>query len=574
MVQIPYFPQKKSLLKKTGIVIAVLCAVPFLSGSGGGDTDGIAVSPAAGGAFYKNIPRLPIVGDPFILYEQDEKIFYLYGTTRMNIEQPPAANFQIYRSKDMQGWEFAGLAFDRTPAGISASWMQVPGGNPMDDGSGRFWAPEVFKLCGLYYMYYTAPDKSGVLQNSVAWAEHPGGPFSVDFTHPLIGETGSGFNGSLPLFDFTDPDGTRWPGAIDGTVLEDADGELYYYIARDQHPHLGVNGSNERRSTIWGRRMRSPYSLADEPWTQLTEVGRSTVEETGPFSQPWERIEGLWNEGPFVIKHDGKYYLTYSANYFGSRWYNIGYAVSDNPLGPFVKPAQGAMIMGLDMEPGGPDWDYFLGSGHHMFLTVGTQNYIVYHKLLYEGVPNNRRYAAIDTFGFRQDGSLYVNGPTLSWQPLPELVSGYANIAGLGKITAVNNTGQNIGVLTDGVVGLKPVAAATDEISFGPGRTEITVDFDSELTVYAALLYNSCVYGTRLQKIDSIEFSPSVSVRNILPDADAVLTNRTNGKAYMPAGSYIGTAVKQPVRTDKIVFTIDSENGFNLSELVILGQAW
>lgn len=55
--------------------------------------------------------------------------------------------------------------------------------------------------------------------------------------------------------------------------------------------------------------------------------------------QAWELESGnpLWNEGPEMIKHGGRYYLTYSGNCFAGSAYSVGYAVASEPLGPFVK---------------------------------------------------------------------------------------------------------------------------------------------------------------------------------------------------------------------------------------------
>ena len=51
----------------------------------------------------------------------------------------------------------------------------------------------------------------------------------------------------------------------------------------------------------------------------------------------WETRDCLVAEGPFMLKHNGKYYLTYSANHFRTPDYAVGYAVADTPLGPFQK---------------------------------------------------------------------------------------------------------------------------------------------------------------------------------------------------------------------------------------------
>jgi arabinan endo-1,5-alpha-L-arabinosidase len=47
--------------------------------------------------------------------------------------------------------------------------------------------------------------------------------------------------------------------------------------------------------------------------------------------------EGHLVEGPFVTLHEGKYWLFYAGNDFGTPAYGIGVAVADHVLGPYVK---------------------------------------------------------------------------------------------------------------------------------------------------------------------------------------------------------------------------------------------
>lgn len=81
-------------------------------------------------------------------------------------------------------------------------------------------------------------------------------------------------------------------------MLADDDGPLHLYFVRD-HPENG------RKSEICGTVLKDDLTgLADEPVTLLTQ------------EQEWEkRSEGLLiNEAPEMIRHSGKYYLSYSAN--------------------------------------------------------------------------------------------------------------------------------------------------------------------------------------------------------------------------------------------------------------------
>lgn len=48
-----------------------------------------------------------------------------------------------------------------------------------------------------------------------------------------------------------------------------------------------------------------------------------------------ETFRNGWNEGPAMIKHDGKYYLQYAAPGTQFRTYGDGVYVGDSPLGPW-----------------------------------------------------------------------------------------------------------------------------------------------------------------------------------------------------------------------------------------------
>jgi GH43 family beta-xylosidase len=133
--------------------------------------------------------------------------------------------------------------------------------------------------------------------------------------------------------------------------------------------------------------------------------------------QEWELRSGRrgwsWNEGPFVLKHNDKYYLMYSANFFKSRNYSVGYALAESPMGPFVKAAHNPVLFSTNAEMSGP--------GHNSVTTSpnGSELFIVYHIHTDPQHPGGDRQVCIDRMGFREDGSLYVSGPTHTPQPIP-----------------------------------------------------------------------------------------------------------------------------------------------------------
>ena len=235
------------------------------------------------------VPRNPLpvtgIGDPFIL--KDAERYYLYATSKPD-------GFLVWQSRDLYTWSEPAVCYQATQNSF---------------GSGSFWAPEVYCFDGRYYMYYTAQWKryqDEALRLGVAVANSPLGPF-IDAT------------GDQPMFD-------PGYGVLDGHVFTDDGGQRYLYYSCAGHDHI-VNGAHE--ADIYGIWLgKDLLSVEGEPQLLIQ------------TDQAWERqgnAKQFWNEGPFMLKHEGRYHLMYSANYFGSRWYGVGAAVGASPMGPFSK---------------------------------------------------------------------------------------------------------------------------------------------------------------------------------------------------------------------------------------------
>ena len=95
------------------------------------------------------------LADPTVFFE--DGVFYLYGTSGEN----PDLGFQVYVSKDLNSWRLSGAN-----SGFALRKEDVFG----DKG---FWAPQVFKRKGTYYMAYTANEEIAIAQ-----ATSPLGPFT------------------------------------------------------------------------------------------------------------------------------------------------------------------------------------------------------------------------------------------------------------------------------------------------------------------------------------------------------------------------------------------------------------
>ena len=222
-------------------------------------------------------------------------LYYAYGTCH------PEAGFTAFVSSDLLNW--------RKAEG------RASGGRVLDKadsfGEDGFWAPEVYLVNGRFHIYYTASQRV-----CVATADHPLGPFRQSVREPLIADEYS----------------------IDNTLFIDDDGKPYMFFVR------GYYGSN-----IW--------SVELEP--DCLHVSPETLRYHSRPWQEWETRDGLINEGPFVLKHDGRYYLTYSGNRQTSPDYGVGCAIAEH-IGDIWRKC--------DSNPILKRHDGLFATGHHSFF--------------------------------------------------------------------------------------------------------------------------------------------------------------------------------------------------------------
>lgn len=112
---------------------------------------------------YTNPVFEPILADPSVI-KADDGWFYAYGTEDNWGDGQGSRLVPIVRSKDLVKWKYTGTAFGSKP-----TWKPSGGG---------IWAPDVVKVNGKYYMYYSfsvwADPDPGV---GLAIADSPAGPF-------------------------------------------------------------------------------------------------------------------------------------------------------------------------------------------------------------------------------------------------------------------------------------------------------------------------------------------------------------------------------------------------------------
>lgn len=426
--------------------------------------------------FFKNpVGNIYDIGDPFIMRASNGK-YYCYPTS-WNM------GFKAWESDDLVNWTDIGPVYKGY-----TSWA-----------SSDYWAPEVVEYEGKYYMYYTGRwTENKSLRIGVAVSDSPKGPFKDVYEHPM--------------FDFG-------YAVIDANILIDEDGKKYMYYSRDCSENI-YNGRHE--SHIYG------IELSDD----MLSVKGEPVLLTQP-DQDWEKYSGewRWNEGPTVFKKNGVYYLMYSANFYASKMYSIGYATSDSPLGNYKKFEKNPI---LEAEL---SWRHVSGPGHNSITTSpdGSELLIVYHTHTDPKKGGGNRQIFIDRMGFREDGSLYVNGPIVTAQPMPSGAVTSRNIAAEAKLE-VNGTkdGFKKEALIDGEVGIYARFAELEWVSDNNKEGAwIKLTWNNPVRLTDVLVYNSAAKNRKAEScklifsngyvVDKLSFSdePGAAAIASFPEMEA-----------------------------------------------------
>lgn len=206
----------------------------------------------------------------------------------------------------------------------------------------RAWAPAIAKKNGKYYYYYSANVNIGV-----AMADNPAGPFVDPLGKPLVAR------------------GTLRGQMIDPMVFVDDDGSAYLY---------------------WGQGNCNIVKLNED----MISYDSTKIISFKPQG---------YNEGAFVFKRNGKYYLMWSEFDTRDPRYSVAYGTSDSPMGPFVKSSANPVLKGKGVVK---------GAGHHSVVQVPGKDewYIVYHRFKIPGGNGYNRETAISPMRFDKEDNI------------------------------------------------------------------------------------------------------------------------------------------------------------------------
>lgn len=196
-----------------------------------------------------------------------------------------ADGIEVYTSKDLKSWgKSENLALHKNDS-FGEKW---------------FWAPEVYLVNGKFYMYYSADEHI-----CVATSDSPFGPFRQTVRKPMLEEE----------------------KAIDNSLFIDDDEKAYLFFVR-------FNDGNN----VWVAELEN----------DLMTLKKETMHPCIHVSQSWEEVWPRVNEGPFVIKHNGVYYMTYSANSYESPFYGVGCATATHIMGDWHKYLDNPLLQNPD----------------------------------------------------------------------------------------------------------------------------------------------------------------------------------------------------------------------------------
>ena len=256
--------------------------------------------------------------DPFVLRDGDR--YYAFGTNTGGKNVPVAMSTDLASFHELP---------DALP--VLPRWARAH--------ASLTWAPSVLRRGESFILYFTARSiDAGFQCIGRAVATSPGGPYVDDSGGPFVCQV----DGAQPLC-----------GSIDASPFIDENGDAYLLWKSDENAPACAGAAR-----LWTQRLGiDGLSLLGSPTALLQ---RDASWETPLI------------EGPSMVKVDDRYYLFYSANWWESPGYGIGYAVCATPIGPCEKRTVAGPLVGSTGEVLGP-------GGQELFTDTRGTTWMAYH---------------------------------------------------------------------------------------------------------------------------------------------------------------------------------------------------
>jgi GH43 family beta-xylosidase len=317
-------------------------------------------------------PLLPTGPDPWVEYKDG---WYYYMNTTV---------------KDLTVWKTRNLA-DLKSAQKKIVWTPPAAGPYSHD----IWAPEIHFLRGRWYIYFAAD--AGTNQTHRIWVIENASP------DPLQGEWT--FKGKL-----ADP-ADKW--AIDASVFEDQ-GWLYAIWS-------GWEGDENGTQSIYIARLKNPWtvegrrariSTPEYPWEKVGDIPPQLKQDNPPHIDV--------NEGPEILRHNNKLFLTYSASACWTDNYALGMLTADSGA-DLINPAAWKKSPQPVFQQSPEAHVYATGQNGFFKSLDGKQDWIIYHANSQSGQGCGwHRSPRAQPFIWNGDGSPNFGTPVPAGKPLPK----------------------------------------------------------------------------------------------------------------------------------------------------------
>jgi hypothetical protein len=296
---------------------------------------------------------------------------------------------------------------------------------------------------GKWYLYPSCDMAWVSADEGRTWTHHPLNVRDIGYAPTVVRHRGQFLlmasdseihTGPSPLGPFTPigklqmPAIKGLPGQTDPMLFSDDDGRLYYYWGCTP------------RSGIWGVELdaANPTRLVGEPRELIPFL---------PDTYAWERVGNShqnpntgWMEGAWMLKHGGRYYLTYSSGGTQYRTYAMGAYTSDSPLGRFAPQKRNPIFRTTD--------GLVTGTAHGCIVR-GPQDRLWTFYTVFAGVAHGfERRLGLDLAAIDEHGEIFVPqatstpqaslsaGPAQPWLPLNEFEPAF------GTSSAANSAGR------------------------------------------------------------------------------------------------------------------------------------
>jgi beta-xylosidase len=294
---------------------------------------------------------------------------YIYPSHDLDHDGPSNDNGDQYAMEDYHVLSLENFESPVVDHGMVLHLNDIPW------ASKQLWAPDAAFKNGTYYLFFPARDHDGIFRIGVATSTSPAGPFMPQPNYIL---------GSY---------------SIDPAVFIDDDNRAYVFFG-------GLWGGQLEK---WQTGMFDPNATGpaeDEPAigpraAMLSEdmLSFQAVKEISIVDDEGTPIlagdeERRYFEGPWVHKHNGFYYLSYSTG----TTHKLVYAISQNPMGPYT-------IKGTILTP-------VIGwTTHHSIVQFQDKWYLFYHDSSFSAGVNHKRCVKYTELKYNEDRTIQMIEP-------------------------------------------------------------------------------------------------------------------------------------------------------------------